>query len=467
MKTRFCPSPTGLMHLGNVRTALFNYLAAMSQGGSFLLRIEDTDKTRSYTEYTDMMLEDLRWLNIAWQEGPETDGPNGPYWQSERQDIYNQYYGVLQEKELAYPCFCTEQQLALNRKLQRSSGKPPRYPRTCLKLSKEEIQAKLDDGEKATLRFKVPTDEMISFVDLVRGEQRFNGADIGDFIIRRADGSAPFMYSNAIDDSLMGVTHAFRGEDHLTNTPRQAMILKALDLPEVQYGHMSLIVGPDGSPLSKRHGSKSLQELRESGFLPGALLNYLTRLGHTLESQAFLNVDELGKQFNAKTFTKAAARFDEKQLLHWQKEAMLVLSFEELWPTLSDVVHKMVPESLRELFVETIQPNIVFAHEATFWAKVCFEDDFAYSHDQIAILKTASVEFFNAALTSIQENGCDYKALTAAIKSATGAKGKALFQPLRIALTGESHGPELNKVLTLLGKDRAIIRLDKALHGCV
>lgn len=467
MKTRFCPSPTGLMHLGNVRTALFNYLAAMNAQGSFLLRIEDTDKSRSYAEFTEMMLADLRWLGIVWQEGPEVGGDNGPYWQSERQAVYNKYYDVLEEKGMAYPCFCTEQQLALTRKLQRSQGKPPRYPRTCLKLTKEEVDAKIKAGEPHTLRFKVPHEETISFVDMVRGEQRFAGRDIADFIIRRADGSSPFMYANSIDDSLMGVTHLFRGEDHLTNTPRQLMILKALDLPLPEYGHMSLIVGEDGAPLSKRHGSKSLQELKETGFLPGALLNYLIRLGHTCESQSLLSSAEIVKYFNTKTFPKAAARFDEKQLLHWQKEAMMALAPEDVWPMCDEVVHNIVPSEQKALFIETVLPNIIFTSEATFWAKVCYEDVFDYSHDQLAILQDASFEFFNAAMTAVQETGDDYAALTAAVKEATGKKGKALFQPLRIALTGESHGPELAKLLTLLGKDRAIMRLDKALDACV
>ncbi len=467
MKTRFCPSPTGMMHLGNVRTAFFNYLAAKHQGGSFLLRIEDTDKTRSYTEYTELMLEDLHWLGLSWAEGPDVGGEHGPYWQSLRQPIYDEYYKLLEEKNSAYPCFCTEQQLALTRKLQRSGGKPPRYPKTCANLSKEDIQAKRDAGLIPTLRFRVNDDEMITFVDLVRGEQRFKGEDIGDFIIRRADGSAPFMYGNALDDSLMGVTHAYRGEDHLSNTPRQILILKALNLPLLEYGHLSLIVGSDGEKLSKRHGSRSLKEMRDTGFLPGALLNYLGRLGHIYESHAYMSLEALAQHFNANTFSKAAARFDEKQLLHWQKEAILALPQNTLWDMFDDTVKKIVPEDCKALFTNMMQANILFAHEATFWANVCFESHFSYTHEQRDILKAASVEFFNAALTAIQTHGCDYAALTSAIKSATGASGKALFQPLRIALTGEAHGPELHTLLTLLGKNRALARLDNALHACI
>ncbi len=224
-KTRFCPSPTGLIHLGNARTALFNALLAMQYQGTFLLRIEDTDVQRSKKEYYHTLTEDLLWLGLEWQEGPEKDQGKGPYFQSERQQIYHHYYQELAQKNSAYPCFCTEEELALMRKVQRASGKPPRYAGTCFGLSQETITQKLALGLKPTLRFHVPNDCCIEFEDLVRGVQKFSGRDIGDFIIRRADGTSPFMFCNAIDDALMGVTHALRGEDHLTNTPRQLLIL--------------------------------------------------------------------------------------------------------------------------------------------------------------------------------------------------------------------------------------------------
>ena len=282
IKTRFCPSPTGYMHLGNIRTAVFNYLLAKALGGVFLLRIEDTDRERSQSLYSDALQKDLEWLGLHWQEGP--------YFQSERQNIYDQYYQQLIDKDLAYPCFCTEEELTLSRKIQRASGKPPRYPGTCAHLTETQIQEKKSSGLIPTLRFRVNDDEVIEFDDLVRGHHRFLGKDIGDFIIRRTDGTSPFMFCNAIDDALMGVTHALRGEDHVANTPRQVLILKALNLPAPQYGHISLIVGPDGSPLSKRHGSQSVQDLRESGYLNIALNNYLARLGHYYEDNRFISL---------------------------------------------------------------------------------------------------------------------------------------------------------------------------------
>lgn len=268
VKTRFCPSPTGLIHLGNIRTALFSALYALNQGGTFLLRIEDTDAERSEERYSQQLQDDLRWLGLDWQEGPVHDKGLGPYFQSERQSLYDDYYERLIVGGFAYSCFCSEEELALTRKIQRSQGKPPRYPGTCRALSEDERAEKLAQGLKPTLRFAVPNEATVEFEDLVRGKQIYKTEDMGDFIIRRGNGTSPFMFCNAIDDALMQVTHAIRGEDHLTNTPRQILILQALGLPIPSYGHIALIVGPDGSPLSKRHGSKSAVELREEGYLP-------------------------------------------------------------------------------------------------------------------------------------------------------------------------------------------------------
>ena len=298
IRTRFSPSPTGMLHLGNVRAALFSLLYAKKMDGIFLLRIEDTDATRSEQKYLDSLQEELHWLGLQWQEGPGVGGPHGPYCQSERGGIYAQYYQQLEDEGRAYPCFCSDQELALNRKLQLSRGQAPRYPGTCRKLSKETVAKRLEAGEKPALRFQVPQNTMIEFNDLVKGHQKFNSDDIGDFIIRRADGSSSFMFCNAIDDSLMGVTHILRGEDHLANTPRQLMILQALQMRAAEYGHLSLITGDDGAKLSKRHGSSSLNDLIEQGFLPHAVVNYLARLSHTYEQQSLLSFNELAIHFH-------------------------------------------------------------------------------------------------------------------------------------------------------------------------
>lgn len=463
IKTRFCPSPTGFVHLGNIRTALFNVLLAKNLEGIFLLRIEDTDKARSETRYTEALQTDMRWLGLDWNEGPEKDRGNGPYWQSQRQDIYDSYYHQLEQQGRAYPCFCTEQQLALSRKVQAASGKPPRYLGTCKQLTAEQIAQKLAAGEKPALRFRVPADQTTGFVDLVRGEQQFNNNDIGDFIIRRADGTAPFMYCNAIDDALMGVTHALRGEDHLTNTPRQLMILQALDLPTPHYGHISLIIGHDGTPLSKRHGSRNIQELRAEGYLPMAIVNYLARLGHHYSNEHWMTLAELSEKFSINSLGAAPARFDAHQLLRWQHETLLRLSVEELWNWLGADVQKAIPATQKDLFLQTIRTNIAFPADALHWAQRLFTDHWDYGDAEQQVLQTTGSAFFQTAITAAETHGANLEAITAALKTQQNVKGKQLFQPLRVALTGELNGPELVPVLEILGADGVVARLKRAL----
>ncbi len=458
-KTRFAPSPTGFVHLGNARTALFSALLARGGGGTFLLRIEDTDRERSRDEFVAAVEEDLVWLGIPWQEGPECDGGNGPYRQSERIVTYESLYRQLEEQQQAYPCFCTTRELELSRKAQRSAGKPPRYSGKCAHLSPEERQVRLDAGEKPTLRFRVPTDRTVTFTDLVRGEQRFPGAEIGDFIIRRADGSPAFFFSNAVDDALMGVTHVLRGEDHLTNTPRQLMLLQALGLETPAYGHITLIVGPDGSPLSKRHGSRSVRELRSTGYLPLAVTNYLARLGHKYDSDDFMSVAELAENFDLKRLGRAPARFDAHQLLHWQHRALELASTEEIWEWMGEGVSAVVADEHRNAFIEAVRPNISFPEHAEKWAHRLFTDPLELGDEAREVVAEAGSDFFRAALEGLEEHPDDFKGLANAVKKATGSKGKSLFMPLRAALTGETGGPEMGRVFPLIGVERARQRL--------
>lgn len=311
-KTRFAPSPTGLMHLGNARTALFSALF----GDRFLLRIEDTDRERSRGEFVDELMTDLRWLGLNWDEGPETAEPDEAYFQSRRGAVYQRYYEELEQQGRAYFCFCSPRELEISRKIQMSSGRPPRYSGKCANLSPAEISRNLQEGLEPTLRFRVSKNETVEFDDLVRGPQKFATDDIGDFIIRRADGSSAFFFCNAIDDALMGVTHVVRGEDHLANTPRQMMILAALNLPIPQYAHISLILGDDGAPLSKRNGSRSLNQLREEGYFPVALLNMLARLGHHYDSDDIMDFRTLKARFDLSHLGKSPARFDIVHLDH-------------------------------------------------------------------------------------------------------------------------------------------------------
>lgn len=452
IKSRFCPSPTGYIHLGNARTALFSALAAKhTKSGCFLLRIEDTDLVRSEEKYTLALQEDLQWLGCSWDEGPARDAGHGPYYQSQRLEIYERYYQELIAKNLAYPCFCSEEALETSRQIQRKLGKPPRYDGACAHLSQEKIAQKETQGLKAALRFRVSENRLIEFTDLVRGVQKFSTNELGDFIIKKSDGSASFMFCNAIDDALMGVNLALRGEDHLTNTPRQILILQALGLTPPQYGHLSLITGSDGAPLSKRNGSRSIQQLREEGFLPIAVCNYLARLGHVYtDHNELMSFEECARYFDLSHLVKASARFDEQQLLHWQKEAILKLSLKELIEWAGDSVAPVPTEKL-EAFLKIVQPNSIFPQEIRAWAEALFSEK-SFSEANQKVLHDVGKVFFETAL-HIMETATSYNALCDGLKEKLNVKGKALFMPLRIALTHAEHGPELAAVFELLGTD--------------
>ncbi len=461
-KTRFAPSPTGLIHLGNVRTALFNALLAYRHQGIFLLRIEDTDQERSEDQYVQQLMEDLRWLGADWQEGPEHDKGHAPYYQSQRSDIYADYYAQLEAQKCVYPCFCSPQELAVSRKLQRVAGQAPRYAGTCAHLSPEEIEQKIAKGLQPTLRFRVPRGESIEFEDVVRDTQRFSTDDIGDFIIRRADGTPAFFFCNAVDDALMEVSHVLRGEDHLTNTPRQLMILQALGLPQPTYGHISLIVGADNSPLSKRHGSRSLKELRAEGWLPEGIVNYLARLGHAYGHDDFISFAQLAEQFDTQRLGKAPAKFDEQQLKHWQQQAVLQADEERIWQWMNEDTRARVPPESKEAFVKTVHPNLLFPSDAQVWASILCTDDWDYAEDAREELRNAGATFFEHAIAALEEAQVDWKVMGKVLKTASGKKGKGLFMPLRAALTGMTHGPEMSQVLPFLGVDKAKARLQKA-----
>ena len=464
VKTRFAPSPTGYLHLGNVRTALFNTFLARRRGGQFLLRIEDTDRERSRPEYVAALLEDLHWLGLDWQEGPEVGGARGPYAQSERAAIYADYYQRLETTGQAYPCFCTPAELALSRKAQLSAGRPPRYAGTCARLSEAERCARLERGLQPTLRFRVPAGRTVEFTDRVRGPQRFASDDIGDFVIRRADGTPQFFFANAVDDALMGITHVLRGEDHLANTPRQLLLLEALELPAPEYGHLALIIGADGGPLSKREGDLSLRELRAAGYLPEALLNYLARLGHVYDRDEWLEPAELAAGFALEHLGRASARYDAAQLLHWQSEAVRRMDPDRLWLWMGTTVPQYVAPDSRDDFIATVRPNIRFPADAAFWAERLFNADLTLSAESRAVIVAAGSAFFTHALAAYAQHGAAYPRLVENLKRRTGLKGKHLFMPLRAALTGETHGPELARVLDLMAPERVRRRLQACIQ---
>src|SRR6185437_1240916 len=365
--TRFAPSPTGELHLGNARTALFNFLLARRAGGRFLLRIEDTDAQRSQESHLAVVLEDLRWLGLDWDAGPDREDDRGPYRQSHRGALYARFFETLERQELAYPCFCTPLELEASRRAQLGSGRPPRYAGTCRELSAEHRRDKRAQGLPATLRFRVPAGRRIEFEDVVHGPQSFLSDDIGDFIIRRADGTAAFFFCNAVDDACMGVSDVLRGEDHLANTPRQLLILEALGLRAPRYGHVSLILGPDGAPLSKRHGATSVREYRESGYRPEALVNHLFRLGHSTPEHGFLTLEEMARAFDSAHLGRSPARFDEQQLNVWQKEAAHRLPVDTARRWLGSIIPGGLDESAVSAFIAAVLPNIVLPEDARPW----------------------------------------------------------------------------------------------------
>jgi glutamyl-tRNA synthetase len=451
-----------MLHLGNARTALLSFLAARKNGGRFILRIEDTDEARSQESYTHQLLEDLHWLGLHWDEGPDIGGPHGEYRQQQRRAIYDEWLQKLDAMGLTYPCFCTPTELNLARKRQLAAGKPPRYAGTCRNLTAEQRAERSMRGLQAALRFRVPNGQTVAFVDLVHGEQKFNTDDIGDFIIRRTDGSTAFFFSNALDDSLMGVTLVLRGDDHMTNTPRQLLILQALNLPTPQYAHVALLLGMDGTPLSKRHGAMSLQDLRERGFLAGAVRNHLVRLGHTCTSDAFLDEAAILQEFDISRLGRAAAKFDEAQLLHWQKEAVARLSPAEFREWIGVNVPAGVSEDQLGKLLTTIRHNVAFPSDAQQWADVIFSVSPLMHEEARVAIQSAGTEFFASAIQVFGRGIAELKENTKELGRLTGRKGPALFMPLRAALTGATHGPELGPIVGLLSAEQIHQRLSHA-----
>ena len=450
--TRFAPSPTGSLHLGNARTAFFSHLWARKTGGRFILRIEDTDVERSELRFRDELMVEMRWLGLDWDEGPEIGGPSAPYSQAERGDLYRTLFRRLEAEGLAYPCYCTAEDLELSRKLQRMSGKPPRYVGTCRFLSAGQRAEREARGLKAALRFAVPNDQVIEFADAVHGPQRFASNDIGDFIIRRDDGTSAFFFCNAVDDSAMGVTQVLRGDDHLTNTPRQLMLLDALGMRRPGYGHIGLLVGADGAPLSKRHGSTSAHEFRERGFLPAAVLNHLFRLGHAGDIEGWLPAADMPAHFRPEHLGRAPARFDESQLAHWQKEGVERMPAAQIktWLACEDSAD----------FVELVRHNVVLPSDAAPWRAVVRGDLPPLGNDAQGIIAAAGPEFFVAAVAAFDQSPSDLKLMTKVLKERTGRKGPDLYMPLRVALTGLTHGPELAALLKLMPPQTARRRLE-------
>lgn len=453
--TRFAPSPSGELHLGNARTALFNFLLARRQGGRFVLRIEDTDAARSSAAHTAALIADLHWLGLEWERGPDLGMPEHEWRQAARADVYEPCYQRLLASGAAYPCYCTALELDLARRAQLAAGRPPRYAGTCRGLGVEARAERVARGLRPAVRFAVQPGRVIEFDDLVHGPQRIASDEIGDFIIRREDGSSAFFFCNAVDDADMGITQLLRGEDHLSNTPRQLLVLAALGLGAPRYGHVSLLTGGDGAPLSKRHGATTLRELREQGYGADAINNLLYRLGHSTPQLGLLTLQQMAAGFDVAHLQRASAHFDPAQLLHWQREWLHSLGRGQAHAWLLQWLPPMPADPALDSLLDAIRPNVLLAADAREWHAILRTEQFPMETDAIAAIRDAGPGFFAAAAAVPLEHCTD----PAALRAATGTKGAAFFRPLRAALTGRLHGPEIAPLLQALGAARVRTRL--------
>ena len=461
-KSRFCPSPTGLLHLGNLRTALLNVLLAIKSGGTFILRIEDTDAERSKTEFSEAVCDDLEWMGLGWQEGQRIGGPEDSYYQSERNSIYESFYDKLLEQDLIYPCFTSDEELKIIRRNQMAAGEPPRYTGIWANASQEDIEKELEKGTQPVYRFRLPKDRTITFQDLVKGEQSFHTSDLDDFIVRKKDLSPTFMFANAIDDSLMGVNVVLRGDDHLSNTPRQIALLEALNLEIPEFIHVALFTGDDGAPLSKRNGSLSVKELKEIGYFPQAVINYLSRVGHVIPDNELRDLEGLSTVFNVDNISTSPSRIDHDQLTFWQKNVIESKSIEELSSWLESHLKNLPKDIDQESFVELIKDNIVFPNDAVEYLDNLFVISLSSIKEVEDIIKQSGSDFFKLAEKIVKDNWGDWSKTMKLIGEATGTKGKGLFMPIRASITGQLSGPELDQVTKVIGRERVVNRLKEA-----
>jgi len=472
-RVRFAPSPTGELHVGNARTALFNWMFARHHGGSFVLRIEDTDESRSALSYQINLLTDLKWLGLDWDEGPEANGHYGPYRQSERLDLYAHHLKQLIAADLVYPCYCTEEELEEERQALILSKRMPRYMGKCRNLSESDRSALTARGIKPSYRFKVPQ-TIIEFDDLIRGPIKFEGEAIGDFIIVRSNGMPAYNFAVVIDDHLMAITHVIRGEDHLSNTALQIMLYRALGFKPPAFAHHCLILGKDHAKLSKRHGSVSVGEFRKRGFLPEALINYLGLLGSSFaDGREVLSQAEMVEAFSLERASKSGAVFDEEKLRWLNALYIRSLATDELISRLGPFLREagyqtdvLDPQWLARV-IEAVKDELTTLADVGGHIDLFFDEHYEMTPDAKLILDAEKSRKVVKAFSEYLANaaGSPQEIYAAAIKHAkekSGVKGRDLFMPVRAALTGRVKGPELDKVFAILGKDSAWKRLQRA-----
>ena len=464
VRVRFAPSPTGHLHIGNARTAILNWLFARHSNGTFVLRIEDTDAERSTQASEQSILEDLRWLKLNWDEGPEAGGPYGPYRQSERLEIYQNHAQQLIEAGHAYACFCTDAELEAERERAMKRGEQPHYSGKCRPLTAAQQEEKRKAGLEPAIRFRVP-ERAVGFVDLVRGELMFPPNNFGDFVILRSGGLPTYNFAAVIDDHFMQITHVIRGDDHVTNTPRQKMMYEALDWPVPQFCHIPMILGEDRSRLSKRHGATSLDQFAGKGYLPEALVNILSLLSWAAPSgDEILARERLIQEISFERLNKSPAVFDVTKL-NWMNGVYIrQLTPDELCdaclPFLQRVGYALPEREKLKQLLAIVQDGLEYLEQAAEKTQFFFVDRIHLT-DGAAIAVSQSEAAEKVYWSFLRQLG-SYETLTPeafrqimkTVNKETGVMGKDLWMPIRVALTGMLHGPELPPIAALMGKEK-------------
>ncbi|MFI5117533.1 MAG: glutamate--tRNA ligase [Terriglobales bacterium] len=469
VRVRFAPSPTGQLHVGNARTALFNWLFARQAGGVMVLRIEDTDVARSEARFEDQLLDDLKWLGIDWDEGPDVGGPHVPYRQSDRLELYREHAERLVKEGKAYLCFCSQEELERDRERALQHQQPPIYSGKCRALDPEESQRRRTGGEAGAIRLRIP-EHPIRFHDIVHGPVEFSNEVVSDPIILRSTGIPVYNYVVVVDDGLMDITHVIRGDDHLSNTPKQVALYEALGWPVPEFAHLSTILGSDRERLSKRHGATSIANFREMGVLPEALVNYLALLGWapTGGTREIFSPEELVREFSLQRVTPSPAVFDMEKL-YWLNRHYIKQSPPERIEKLAEpffVRAGLLPENPDERtrawfskVVALLQPSVDKLEQLPERAGLIFRYDAAAAlgvPDNADVLASPKTSDVLAVFAAQVEGGLSpmtpdaFKSIMNEVKAKTGVKGKELFHPVRIALTGSHSGPEFDKLIPIL-----------------
>lgn len=474
IRVRFAPSPTGYLHLGGARTALFNWLFARSQGGKLILRIEDSDLERYIPDSEAKLIQDMKWLGLDWDEGPDVGGPHQPYRQSERLDLYQKYADQLSELGLTYKCYCKPEELEEKRKQDLAEGRTPVYEGTCRHLTPEQEAEFLAQGRKPALRFKVPDRKMIVH-DLVKGDVEFDTSLIGDFVIIKSNGTPSYNFAVVIDDYTMEISHIIRGDEHLINTPRQILIYEALGWELPQFAHLGMILSKDRQKLSKRHGTTALGEFREKGYNPDGLLNYIALLGWSpIDEQEILSHQDLFKQFNLTRLSKSPAVFDMGKLNWMSGQYIKKMALDDLvhliQPQFEAAKLTISPEKLRQI-AHIMQEKILFGEEIIKESESLLNAPEEFGPEAKEILSQESAKTvlnsLKEKLAGFNHGGYDaagFTGLLGEVKNETKLGGKSLYMPVRVALTGQVHGPDLPQIAEILGQDECLKRLSRIIQ---